>query len=69
MATLFAGLMIWRMSFGLIDYYTYTEFTGILEIPIWWAFVPALISLVLLLVAALITLAEAREDMRRHRRR
>jgi TRAP-type C4-dicarboxylate transport system permease small subunit len=55
----FATLMVWRMSAGLQDYREYSEFTGILEIPIWWAFVPALISLVLLFVASLITLVEA----------
>jgi TRAP-type C4-dicarboxylate transport system permease small subunit len=42
-----------------VDYRIYTEFTGILEIPIWWAFVPELISLLLLLMAAVITLIEA----------
>ncbi|MBP0483506.1 TRAP transporter small permease [Sagittula salina] len=63
-ATAFAGLLIWRMWLGLVDYRTYTEFTGILQIPIWWAFVPALISLVLLLAAALITLAEALAALR-----
>lgn len=55
-AMLFAVLLLWRMSAGLMDYREYVEFTGILEIPIWWAFIPALISLVLLLWAALITL-------------
>ncbi|MGP6089642.1 TRAP transporter small permease [Antarctobacter jejuensis] len=63
-ATGFAALLIWRMWLGLVDYRTYTEFTGILEIPIWYAFVPALISLVLLLLAALITLVEALDALR-----
>lgn len=68
LAVSFAGLLIWRMSAGLIDYYTYTEFTGILEIPIWWAFVPTLVSLVLLFLAALITLGEALGEARTARR-
>ncbi len=55
-AMLFAALLLWRMGAGLIDYREYVEFTGILEIPIWWAFVPVLISLIFLLWAALITL-------------
>ncbi|MGR3793024.1 TRAP transporter small permease [Vannielia sp. SX4] len=55
----FSVLLIWRMWLGLIDYRTYTEFTGILEIPIWWAFVPVLASLALLLLASFITLTEA----------
>ncbi len=59
LALLFSALMIWRMNAGLQDYREYTEFTGILEIPIWWAFVPALVSLVLLFLASLITLRDA----------
>ncbi len=58
-AVLFSALLIWRMGAGLQDYREYEEFTGILKIPIWWAFVPALISLGLLIVAAVITLSEA----------
>lgn len=58
-ATLFSSLLLWRMSAGLLDYREYVEFTGILEIPIWWAFVPALISLLLLFWAALIALHAA----------
>jgi TRAP-type C4-dicarboxylate transport system permease small subunit len=57
-ALLFSVLLIWRMGQGLSDYIEYSEITGILSIPIWWAFVPALISLVLLAVASLITLFE-----------
>lgn len=63
-ACAFAALLIWRMWLGLVDYRTYTEFTGILEIPIWWAFVPVLISLLLLLVAAAITLIEVVANIR-----
>lgn len=58
-ALLFSALLIWRMSHGLSDYIEYSEITGILSIPLWWAFVPALISLVLLALASTITLIEA----------
>ncbi|MGI9395824.1 MAG: TRAP transporter small permease [Boseongicola sp.] len=54
-----AGILLWRMSAGLQDYREYEEFTGILEIPIWWAFVPTMVSLGLLLIAAIITFVEA----------
>ncbi|MES0828399.1 TRAP transporter small permease [Ruegeria sp. SCP11] len=64
-AVLFSALLIWRMGAGLQDYREYEEFTGILEIPIWWAFVPALISLALLFVASLITLKDALQKLRR----
>ena len=66
-AATFAGILLWRMSAGLIDYREYEEFTGILSIPIWWAFIPALMSLVLLVIAALITLREAISALRRSR--
>ncbi|MBT6094457.1 MAG: TRAP transporter small permease [Rhodospirillaceae bacterium] len=62
-ATTFSGLMIWRMWHGFLDYQEYEEFTGILEIPLWWAFVPALISLALLLCAALMTLRNSVLEM------
>lgn len=64
-AVIFATLLLWRMGAGLQDYREYEEFTGILEIPIWWAFVPVLISLALLLLAALVTLRDAISTMNR----
>jgi len=56
-AFLFSLLLIWRMSAGMADYQTYLETTTILQIPIWYAFIPTLMSLVLLAVAALVTFA------------
>ena len=58
-AVVFAAIVLWRMSAGLLDYREYEQFTEILEIPIWWAFVPALVSLALLVLASIITLVEA----------
>ena len=58
-AVVFAAILLWRMSAGLLDYREYEQFTGILEIPIWWAFVPALVSLALLVLASVVTLVEA----------
>lgn len=58
-AVLFAALLLWRMSAGLADYREYEEFTGILQIPIWWAFPPILVSLALLLWAAVIGFLQA----------
>ena len=57
-AILFSCLLLWRMSAGMVDYLTYDEFTAILGIPIWYAFLPILLSLVLLCSAALLTLGE-----------
>lgn len=58
-ALVFALLLLWRMSLGMEDQRTYGYTTTILQIPIWWAFVPALVSLALLAVAAVLTLTEA----------
>lgn len=66
-ALMFSMLLLWRMSAGLVDYREYEEFTGILGIPIWWAFIPALISLTLLLFAALITFYEATQKLFRNK--
>jgi len=53
-----ALLLTWRTWAGLIDYRKYVETTAILKIPIWWAYVPALVSLVLLVLACAIVLAD-----------
>jgi TRAP-type C4-dicarboxylate transport system permease small subunit len=52
----FAGLLIWRMYFGMLDQKDYDYTTTILQIPHWMAFVPILMSLALLALAALVTL-------------
>jgi len=54
----FGLLLAWRTYEGLLDYRKYVEITAILKIPIWWAYVPALASLVLLVLACLIALAQ-----------
>lgn len=54
----FSGLLIWQMTLGLQDYIEYEEYTGILNIPIWYAFIPTVLSLVLLFVAAVVSFAE-----------
>ncbi|GAB4535134.1 MAG: hypothetical protein Tsb0019_36670 [Roseibium sp.] len=52
----FAGLLIWRMYFGMLDQKDYDYTTTILQIPHWMAFVPILLSLALLAMAAVVTL-------------
>ena len=61
-AFLFALLLAWRMYAGMLSQKEYHYTTTILEVPIWWAYLPALVSLVLLAAAALVT---GREDARR----
>lgn len=53
----FACLLIWRMYFGMLDQREYEYTTTILQIPHWLAFLPILLSLALLALAALITLS------------
>lgn len=57
-AVAFAVILLWRMSIGLHDYYVHQEFTAIIGIPLWLAFPPILFSLLLLLIAALISMTE-----------
>lgn len=53
------ALLTWRTYEGLVDYRKYVEITAILKIPIWWAYVPALASLVLLVLACVIALTHS----------
>ena len=55
----FSCLLLWRMSLGMLDYQKYAEVTMVYQFPLWVAFVPILISLFLLAVASVITLAKA----------
>ena len=58
-----AVILFWRMSAGLQDYRQYVETTAILKFPIWVAYIPALISLFLLIVSCVITLKDAARDV------
>jgi TRAP-type C4-dicarboxylate transport system permease small subunit len=57
-ALVFSAILIWRMYFGLLDQKAYDYTTAILQIPHWLAFVPILISLALLALAAVATILE-----------
>ena len=61
----FALLLAWRMWAGMLDQRSYDYTTAILQFPHWLAFIPILISLALLVVAAVITLGEAARDIKR----
>ena len=51
----FALILLRQMTLGMIDQRYYRYITAVLAVPKWYAFVPILISLTLLAVAALIT--------------
>lgn len=57
-ALAFSALLLWRMTYGMLDQKAYNLASTILQLPIWWAYVPILISLALLVVAAFVTAAE-----------
>ncbi|GGB60011.1 hypothetical protein GCM10011316_35040 [Roseibium aquae] len=58
----FALVLLWRMYAGMLDQKAYSYTTTILQFPIWLAFLPILISLALLALAAFVSFTE---DMRR----
>ena len=55
LAAAFAIVLLRQMSLGFGDYVRYPEGTAVLHIRLWTAFPPILVSLALLLVAALLT--------------
>jgi TRAP-type C4-dicarboxylate transport system permease small subunit len=59
LAGAFAILLLRQMSYGFVDYVRYPEETATLHLPLWTAFPPILVSLALLLVAAMITAHDA----------
>lgn len=64
-ATGFAILLLRQMSFGFQSYLKYPETTPVLHLPLWTAFPPILVSLALLLIAALLTVIDGIRVMRR----
>lgn len=64
-ALAFAALLLWRMGLGMGDQRRFGYRTTILQIPIWWAFVPILVSLALLVAASALTLIESGRRMAR----
>lgn len=56
-------LLLWRMYAGIGDLITYRETTAIYQIPLWYAYVPALISLALMALAAVANLVQARQGV------
>ena len=57
-ALVFSLLLLWRMYEGMLSQKEYGYMTAILQFPIWLGFVPILLSLALLAVAAVITLVD-----------
>jgi TRAP-type C4-dicarboxylate transport system permease small subunit len=59
LAVAFALLLLRQMWLGWFSYMRYREVTPVLGLPLWTAFPPILVSIALLLAAALVTAADA----------
>lgn len=62
-ALAFAVLLTWRTWAGLESQREYSYQTTVLQLQVWWAYVPAVASLALLAVAALITFVESLSEL------
>ncbi len=60
----FSLLLLRQMYLGMLDQKAYGYTTAILQFPHWVAFLPILVSLALLAVAAAVTLAESAREMK-----
>lgn len=47
-----AAILLWRMSLGSIEIRAVGEHTLVLGLPIWWALVPIMVAVVILVVAS-----------------
>lgn len=63
-AVAFSLLLLRQMSLGFLDYIRFREVTPVLQLPLWTAFPPMLVSLALLLAAAVITALDGWRGMR-----
>jgi TRAP-type C4-dicarboxylate transport system permease small subunit len=68
LAIAFALLLLMQMSGGFVSYLRFVEVTPVLRLPLWTAFPPILISLFLLVVAAIITARDGWNTFRGHGR-
>lgn len=59
LAAAFAALLLRQMWLGWASYMQFVETTPVLRLPLWTAFPPILVSLALLLAAAVVTVADA----------
>ena len=64
LAIAFAAILFRQMLLGMESYIRYPETTPVLRLPLWTAFPPMLFSLLLLLVAALLTAFDGWRGMR-----
>lgn len=49
------GILSWRLGHGLVDVYGYGDRTMLLKLPLWWVYVPAVLSTGLACFIALVS--------------
>lgn len=58
-ALIFGTILVYEMSRGLVDTRKYGYQTAVLGLPIWYTYIPIVISLVMLVLAAITSLIES----------
>jgi TRAP-type C4-dicarboxylate transport system permease small subunit len=62
--TAIAALLTWRVALGGVEIRSYHETTMVLQVPVWWGYVPAVIFLALLTVVCAYTVWRSAEEYR-----
>ena len=62
--TAIAALLTWRVALGGMEIRSYHETTMVLQVPMWWGYVPAVIFLAFLTVVCAYTLWRSAEEYR-----
>ena len=62
--TAIAALLTWRVALGGMEIRSYHETTMVLQVPVWWGYVPAVIFLAFLTVVCAYTVWRSAEDYR-----
>lgn len=63
--TLVAMLLTWRLGVGFLDKYSSGEATILIQIPLWWGYGVAVLSMFLLTIVCLMRVAVGLEALRR----
>ena len=62
--TAIAALLTWRVALGGLEIRAYTETTMVLQVPVWWGYVPAVACLALLTVVCVYTVWRSASEYR-----
>jgi TRAP-type C4-dicarboxylate transport system permease small subunit len=65
--TAIAALLTWRVALGGIEIRSYRETTMVLQVPVWWGYVPAVAFLTFLTIVCAYTVWRSVLEYREHR--